>query len=76
MKTLAKAVLTWPSEDLLAEMSSNMVPAGPINSVGENLTSEHAIARGLVIDPEGVKGVRTPIIFSDAELKLKRSVPR
>ena len=73
---LSKAALAWSSADLLAEMSANNVPAGPINSVGENLTSEHAKARGLVVDPEGVKGVRTPIVFSDAELCLDRSVPR
>lgn len=73
---LSEAALKWPSDDLLTEMSSNNVPAGPINSIRENLTSDHAKARGLVIDPEGVKGVRTPIVFSDAELSLDRSIPK
>lgn len=76
MLVLSKAVVTWRLADLLDEMSANTVPAGPINSIGDNLTSEHVKARGLVIDPEGVKGVRTPILFSDADLKFDRSVPR
>ena len=39
---LSKAIATWGSDDLLAEMSSQNVPAGPINSVGDNLSSAHA----------------------------------
>jgi crotonobetainyl-CoA:carnitine CoA-transferase CaiB-like acyl-CoA transferase len=73
---LSTAISRWQSDDLLAEMLLNNVPAGPINSVGENLSSEHIKARGLVVELEGVKGVRTPITFSNAELKLDRSVPR
>ena len=72
---LAKAALAWQSGDLLAAFSAQNVPAGPINSVGENLSSAHAKARGLVVAPQGVKGVRTPIVFSDATLTLDRSVP-
>ncbi|MGB1215444.1 MAG: CaiB/BaiF CoA transferase family protein [Pikeienuella sp.] len=72
---LSKAIATRGSDDLLAAMSSQNVPAGPINSVGDNLTSAHAQARELVVAPEGVKGVRTPIRFSDAALSLNRSVP-
>jgi len=67
--------LAWQSGDLLAAFSAQNVPAGPINSVGENLSSAHAKARGLVVAPQGVKGVRTPIVFSDATLTLDRSVP-
>lgn len=73
---LVKATSTWQSDDLLNEFSSNNVPAGPINSVGDNLSSEHVKAYGLVVEPEGVKGVRTPIQFSDAELRLHRSMPK
>lgn len=73
---LSKAIMAWQSNDFLVECSSNNVPAGPINTIGDNLESEHANARGLVVEPEGVKGVRTPILFSDAELTLDLSVPR
>lgn len=72
---LSKAILTWKSDDFLAEMSSKNVPASPINSIGDNLSSEHAKARGLVVEPEGIKGVRTPITFSDSELNLDSSAP-
>ncbi len=76
MAILREATMTWASADLLGELSAATVPAGPINSVGQNLSSEHAKARGLVVAPEGVKGVRTPITFSDAALCLDKSAPR
>ena len=72
---LSKGTSSWVSDDLLRELALKNVPAGPINSVGENLTSEHANARGLVIETEGIRGVRTPIEFSGAELRLDRGVP-
>lgn len=73
---LSKAISTWTSKEFLAEMSTQNVPAGPINSVGDNLCSEHVKARGLVVEPDGIKGVRTPITFSDAKLRLDRSAPQ
>jgi len=72
---LTNAVAAWRSNDLLDAMAAANVPAGPINAVGDNLTSPHAKAHNLVIAPEGIKGVRTPITFSDAKLKLDRSAP-
>lgn len=75
LPAMLKATKSWTSHDLLSEMSKQNVPAGPINSVGENLTSEHTKARGLVVEPMGVKGVRTPITFSDAQLSLTQSAP-
>lgn len=63
------------AQDLLDAMAEAGVPAGPIQSIAENLESAQIAARGLVVAPEGVKGVRTPILFSDAELDLARSAP-
>lgn len=72
---LNQATATWSSHSLLKALSQKNVPAGPINSIGENLTREHTISRGLVVETDGVKTVRTPILFSEAELDLNRGAP-
>jgi len=61
---------------LLADCAAAGVPAGPINDLAEALADPQVIARGLQIAPEGVPGLRTPIIFSDATLTLARASPR
>ncbi len=65
----------WASADLLAALEAATVPAGPINSVGQAFEDPQIKARGMVIEPEGVKGVRGPWVFSDAELALDRTAP-
>ncbi|MBE1282969.1 MAG: CoA transferase [Rhodobacteraceae bacterium] len=69
------SVSRWNSADLLAALEAATVPAGPINSVGQAFEDPQIQARGLVITPEGVPGVRGPWRFSDAELALERSAP-
>lgn len=63
------------SADLLAQLDAAQIPNGPINSVAEALNHPQIKARGMVIAPEGVPGVRGPWRFSDAELALTRSAP-
>ena len=72
---IEKALASWTSADLLAALEAATVPAGPINSIGQAFDDPQIQARGMVIDPEGVKGVRGPWKFSDAELALDRSAP-
>lgn len=62
--------------DLLAACEAAGVPAGPINDMGEVFADPQVIARGLQITPEGVPGVRTPITFSGASLRLDRASPK
>lgn len=66
--TIAKA-------DLLALMAEAGVPAGPINTVAEAVTDPQIAARGLVIAPEGIPGIRTPIRFSESELVTEKAAP-
>lgn len=63
------------SASLLEMLEVATVPAGPINTVGQALTDPQIQARGMVIEPEGVPGVRGPWKFSDADLALDRSAP-
>lgn len=67
----------WEKAALLADLEEQGIPAGPINTVAEALADPQIAARGMVIDlGDGLKGLRTPIRFSDAELVLGRRSPR
>ncbi|ENR70629.1 CaiB/BaiF CoA transferase family protein [Brucella abortus] len=66
----------WKRDDLLAELAKIGVPAGPINTVADLFADPQFKARGMKIDPQGVPGLRTPIRFSDADLKLDSRSPK
>ena len=72
---LESSLENWASADLLLALEKATVPAGPINSIGQAFEDPQIKARGMVIEPEGVKGVRGPWKFSDAELKLDKTAP-
>ncbi|TCL09497.1 crotonobetainyl-CoA:carnitine CoA-transferase CaiB-like acyl-CoA transferase [Shimia isoporae] len=73
---LEAATRAWTSSDLLEALEAATVPAGPINSVEDALTNPQIQARGMVYEAEGVKGVRGPWSFSDAELALEKAAPK
>jgi crotonobetainyl-CoA:carnitine CoA-transferase CaiB-like acyl-CoA transferase len=80
---LAERTLGYMRDDLLAALEADGIPGGPINSVADTFADPQVIHRGMRIDaphcgaPGGVSpGVRTPIRFSKATLKLDRGVPR
>ena len=52
------------------------MPAGPINDLAEVFADPQVVARGMQIAPDGMKGVRSPMRFSGAELALDRPSPR
>ncbi|MDQ2089547.1 CaiB/BaiF CoA transferase family protein [Marimonas arenosa] len=66
----------WTKSDLLAACEDHGIPAGPINDMSEVFADPQVQARGLRIDPQGVPGVRSPFVFSDAELALERPSPK
>ena len=72
---IESSLTEWLSADLLAALEKATVPAGPINSIGQAFDDPQIKARGMVIEPEGIKGVRGPWKFSDAELKLDKTAP-
>jgi crotonobetainyl-CoA:carnitine CoA-transferase CaiB-like acyl-CoA transferase len=74
-RELERALAGWTSRELLAALEAATVPAGPINSVREAFEDPQIKARDLVIEPEGVRGVRGPWKFSDAELSLEKTAP-
>lgn len=73
---ITSATKTWAKADLLAACEGAGVPAGPINNLAEVFADPQVQARGMEIAPEGVKGVRSPMQFSDAQLALHRTAPK
>lgn len=77
---IADKTREWLRDDLLAALEAHGIPAGPINTVAEALADPQIAAREMVIDlarEDGskVKGLRTPIRFSDADLALGKASP-
>lgn len=67
----------WERDALLSVLEEQGVPAGPINTVADALSDPQIDARGMVLDlGEGLRGLRTPIRFSEAELAPPMRSPR
>lgn len=72
---LAEKMAGWKKLDLLAALEAAGVPCGPINTVAEVFADPQVQARGMQICPEGMPGVRTPLVFSESTLALDRASP-
>ncbi len=74
---IASQLGDWERDALLADLEEQGIPAGPINTVGQALGDPQIAARGMVLDlGGGLKGLRTPIRFSDGELAPAKRSPR
>ena len=62
--------------DLLAALEAAGVPAGPINSVADVFADPQFLARGLLLENDGIPGLQTPIRMSDSTLTCDRRAPR
>lgn len=72
---IAAATIGWTKQGLLDACHAAGVPAGPINRLDEVFADPQVVARGLRVDLGGVPGVRSPFVFSEAELALDRPSP-
>ena len=73
---LTETLSKWTRAAILAALEEVGVPAGPINSVEEALNDPQVISRNLRIEPEGVPGLRTPIVFSRSKLVCEKASPK
>ncbi len=73
---LTAATMQWTKADLLAACEAEGVPAGPINDMAEVFADPQIVHRAMQIAPGGVPGVRSPFVFSGADLDLARPSPR
>ncbi|MFN3864488.1 MAG: CaiB/BaiF CoA transferase family protein [Erythrobacter sp.] len=72
---IAAATAGWSKQGLLDACHAAGVPAGPINRLDEVFADPQVVARGLRVDLGGMPGVRSPFVFSEAELALDRPSP-
>lgn len=72
---IAQATSTWTREALLHALESANVPAGPINTVAQVFDDPQFQSRKMVIEAQGVPGLRTPITMSHSTLTLQRRAP-
>ncbi|MEE4154513.1 MAG: CaiB/BaiF CoA-transferase family protein [Erythrobacter sp.] len=72
---IAAATADWTKQGLLDACHAAGVPAGPINRLDEVFDDPQVLARGLRVDLGGMPGVRSPFVFSDAELALDHPSP-
>ena len=75
-RELAAKTRVCPRDRLLAALEKAVVPAGPINTVADLFRDPQFLARKMRIDPEGIPGVRSPIVMSENALSLERRSPR
>lgn len=73
---IAKATGEWDKAQLISACNTAGVPAGPINHLDEVFADPQVLARGLRIELGGMAGVRSPFVFSDAELALDMPSPQ
>ncbi len=72
---LTAATRQHTREGLLAICEAHGIPAGPINDMADVFADPQVVARGMVVDCDGMPSIRTPITFSDAELSLDCASP-
>ena len=73
---LTEATRRFAKADLLAACEAQGVPAGPINDMAEVFADPQVGAREMRVDLDGVPGVRSPFVFSGAELAMEHPSPK
>ncbi|MFK7793669.1 MAG: CaiB/BaiF CoA transferase family protein [Devosiaceae bacterium] len=74
--TLQALIKSWTRDALLLALEEATVPAAPINSVEDVLSDPQIDARDMIIQPEGITGLRTPLKFSRSCLSLEKTAPK
>ena len=73
---VAEATIRWNRDVLLAALELEGIPAGPINTVAQALADPQIAARGMVTElGEGLRGLASPMRFSDADLQRGKRSP-
>lgn len=75
-RRLTDATLKMSKTELLAACEAQGVPAGPINDMAEVFADPQVIHRGMQVVLDGVPSVRSPFVFSGADLVLENAAPK
>jgi len=73
---LSMATRQRSKADLLAACETDGVPAGPINDMAQVFADPQIRHRRMVRTLDGVPSVRSPMVFSGADLDLGRAAPK
>ncbi len=73
---MTEATQRRPKAELLSACEAAGVPAGPINDLAEVFADPQVVHRGMRLELDGIPTVRSPFVFSGAELKLDRPSPK
>lgn len=73
---LGRYTQTFLRDDLIDRLGIAGVPAGPINTIADAFADPQIQHRGLRIEPEGIPGVRSPIVFAGRDLSVEQAAPR
>jgi crotonobetainyl-CoA:carnitine CoA-transferase CaiB-like acyl-CoA transferase len=74
---IAGELTRFSKAEIHAACAEQGVPTGPINTLDEVFAHPQVVSRGMQIAlPDGIPSVRSPFVFSDAELALERASPR
>lgn len=72
---IAEATQKRSRDELLAACADAAIPAGPINAIDEVFADPQTQARCMRLDIDGLPSVRSPFVFSAAELALETASP-
>jgi formyl-CoA transferase len=64
------------AEPLCDRLLAAGLPAGPVQSIDQALTSAHAVHRGEVIEKDWYKGVASPVRFDRTKASLRNVPPK
>ena len=78
---LAKSINQWKAADLLSLMEKHDIPGGPINDIGQALSDEHVLSRGLIHEVARDSGTKVkligfPVKFSETPARCDITPPR
>ncbi len=74
---IARETVRFTRAELMAACEAHGVPFGAVHQLDEVFADPQVVARGMQIAlPGGIPGVRSPFVFSDAELALDKPSPR
>src|SRR5205085_4878079 len=73
---LAAVFSQYEAEPLCNRLLAAGLPAGPVQSIDQALTSAHAMHRGDVIEKEWYRGVASPIRFERSTASLRNVPPK
>lgn len=76
MVSINEKTQQWSKSELLSELENAVVPAGPINSIGDAFNDPQFRHRGLQIDNDGVPGVSSPIKLNGKSMFASTGAPK